>query len=982
MCEEPPGRAPPFEQHASMTVGGQSFLGHSMSCSSIQMQQPADRRAREPGDPAEQSQETLRDVCTVGGLPSSSKPPTVHTSLSMALDARLLEGRGARVRVRATERALEERTGKKSGVFHLSGSVRLVCNDQHGASMMAPAIQGQHIKSKIRADVLLPHIPQGLSTRERLGLPGEKSQSGLVVPDPVHTSPRQVFRVSGYSGGLSAIAQQMNQMQPVGGSSIGATKPAAMRPPRQTMPRSLLPARQSAPAAHNTHCKSQHYSGIDAPPGIKTALDSCRIPLDLSSLKQEEDGIRIVNRYTRGGHSTQRYSGDRSDRGDQADQDAWRPSNARTSDSSKEMIFCNSQKIEDTDLIFMSQFESGNLLSAQRVGPLEYDLQLQVDHATTGHTQWYFFCVSNTYPGQQYRFNIINFAKPDSLYTRGQQPLFFSLLASKKEKHGWTRIGRDVRYYRNGRKRSGMALFTLSFLVEFVHAKDKCLFAHCYPYTYTELQNYLEKLLHNPLGKLCVTSDVLCTSLGGNECPILTITSHIGSDAEKGERKVIFLSSRVHPGESNSSWIMKGLLDFLLGPSAEAEFLRSKYLFKIIPMLNPDGVINGHYRCNLAGYDLNRHWHNPIPNVHPTIFHAKELLKTLQHEREVVLFCDIHGHSVKHNLFLYGCPKTDTVPSMTLLGQGQIGLPEFPDVLDHVSSFFSMSDSRFIIEKAKDHTGRVVANRELGIANSYTLEASLCGSGEGKSQCTAQFSCTDFEAMGRQFGLSLALASSKAMYDKAENDSAYLPTVLQPILSSDSTAEDDTADHSRAGSGDSLSSKDTQPTTALSRVVAVSNQDANDTPHVKHNTSPSMPDVPPEPPGANPVSAAVEVAQTGFKVATIPHSRLSPQRNSRETIAVSNSAVPVLWTDRRDIAANDIAANDTTLAVTPIVPTFRYKQDHEASRQAAPSQRVTQHPPTVLSTSTSQVTEGEDEESSSDDERHEDETPFATVPAR
>lgn len=25
-----------------------------------------------------------------------------------------------------------------------------------------------------------------------------------------------------------------------------------------------------------------------------------------------------------------------------------------------------------------------------------------------------------------------------------------------------------------------------------------------------------------------------------------------------------------------------------------------------VPMLNPDGVINGNYRCNLAGFDLNR----------------------------------------------------------------------------------------------------------------------------------------------------------------------------------------------------------------------------------------------------------------------------------------------------------------------------------------------------------------------------------------
>jgi cytosolic carboxypeptidase protein 2/3 len=33
----------------------------------------------------------------------------------------------------------------------------------------------------------------------------------------------------------------------------------------------------------------------------------------------------------------------------------------------------------------------------------------------------------------------------------------------------------------------------------------------------------------------------------------------------------IVLSARVHPGESNSSWMCKGLIDFLTGDSEEAQ---------------------------------------------------------------------------------------------------------------------------------------------------------------------------------------------------------------------------------------------------------------------------------------------------------------------------------------------------------------------------------------------------------------------------
>jgi cytochrome c biogenesis factor len=43
-------------------------------------------------------------------------------------------------------------------------------------------------------------------------------------------------------------------------------------------------------------------------------------------------------------------------------------------------------------------------------------------------------------------------------------------------------------------------------------------------------------------------------------------------------------------------------------------------------MLNPDGVIHGHYRDNILGKDLNRMWQDPRPNVTPTIYYLKKLI--------------------------------------------------------------------------------------------------------------------------------------------------------------------------------------------------------------------------------------------------------------------------------------------------------------------------------------------------------------------
>lgn len=57
----------------------------------------------------------------------------------------------------------------------------------------------------------------------------------------------------------------------------------------------------------------------------------------------------------------------------------------------------------------------------------EYDLYLKNDYGTGGFTQWYYFKVANTRKGHTYRFNLVNFMKPDSTYNKGMKPLIYSL---------------------------------------------------------------------------------------------------------------------------------------------------------------------------------------------------------------------------------------------------------------------------------------------------------------------------------------------------------------------------------------------------------------------------------------------------------------------------------------------------------------------------------------------------------------------------
>jgi len=122
----------------------------------------------------------------------------------------------------------------------------------------------------------------------------------------------------------------------------------------------------------------------------------------------------------------------------------------------------------------------------------------------------------------------------------------------------------------------------------------------------------------------------------------------------------------VHPGESNAQPMCIGLLNFLLLPaslgtaeSRMAQQLRENYVFKVVPMLNPDGVAHGNYRTNLVGVDLNRRWLNPSKVLHPTVYYCKELIRQLVFRADatngVSLYIDMHGHSRKRNVFMYGC---------------------------------------------------------------------------------------------------------------------------------------------------------------------------------------------------------------------------------------------------------------------------------------------------------------------------------------
>ncbi|XP_071120375.1 uncharacterized protein [Mytilus edulis] len=412
-----------------------------------------------------------------------------------------------------------------------------------------------------------------------------------------------------------------------------------------------------------------------------------------------------------------------------------------------EKVTCNLKSPEDKTLLFDSRFESGNLARAVQTSETDYECWLRYDLYTTKNTQWFYFRVANTRPNVTYRFTIVNFMKPDSLYNYGMRPLMYSEKNAQGKKIGWIRCGAEIKYYKNNLKyqsgRGEKPFYSLTWTVQFPNSHDTVYFAHCFPYTYTDLQDYLLDCSNDPIKSKICKQRVLCRTLAGNLVYVLTITSPSQAPEDIKHKKAVVITSRVHPGECNASWMMKGFLDYLTGNSADAKLLRDTFIFKIVPMLNPDGVIVGNYRCSLAGRDLNRNYKTVLKDAYPSVWHTKNMIRRLLQEREIIVYCDLHGHSRKQNVFIYGCENRYS-PDKRLKER------VFPSMLNkNAPDKFHFESCKFKVQKSKDGTGRIVM-WNMGILNSYTMEATFCGSTMGKMK-GYHFSMSDYESLGFHF---------------------------------------------------------------------------------------------------------------------------------------------------------------------------------------------------------------------------------------
>ena len=156
------------------------------------------------------------------------------------------------------------------------------------------------------------------------------------------------------------------------------------------------------------------------------------------------------------------------------------------------------------------------------------------------------------------------------------------------------------------------------------------------------------------------------------------------------------LTGRVHPGETNASFMMEGFIKFITSPTDPVAIeLRKRIVFRIVPCVNPDGVISGNYRVSMSGNDLNRRYMSPHPKLHPIVCAVKKIFKDInpsldEDENQILAFIDMHGHSRKKNVFMYG-------PEYPIHDNRYLKIRVFPKLMSEKTQMFRFFSSKFRI---------------------------------------------------------------------------------------------------------------------------------------------------------------------------------------------------------------------------------------------------------------------------------------------
>lgn len=261
---------------------------------------------------------------------------------------------------------------------------------------------------------------------------------------------------------------------------------------------------------------------------------------------------------------------------------------------------------EELPIEVVANFDSGSVGAIAFTDPTSLELALKDDNDDSGlpdsFRTWWFVRLDNVPVGETINVRITNRGFP-----------YFYVPVFSYDGIEWQRMEESE-------------VTANEFIVRFERSFEESTvwLARFYPYTHQELLSYLDSIEDSPF--------VHRTSIGqtveGRAVDRITLTDPSVPDESKSR---VWIHGRTHPAETGSSWVVEGLVNWLLEGSPEAQEALATLVVDIVPMHNVDGVIAGNYRTNLDSVNLENSWFldtaepwELLPNAPPEVVNLRD----------------------------------------------------------------------------------------------------------------------------------------------------------------------------------------------------------------------------------------------------------------------------------------------------------------------------------------------------------------------
>ena len=295
------------------------------------------------------------------------------------------------------------------------------------------------------------------------------------------------------------------------------------------------------------------------------------------------------------------------------------------------MLSCSSDKIE-----ISKDFDHGSIGELEEVEPGYFrgPAKHWIKRDSIGDQYYWFYFKADNVKGKEVTFELTNLegiyrGTKHLVYTDYTQPVF------SYDKENWNRIS-NVKYNKEAK--------SFTFKQTFNRSSVWIAFAHPYSLSrYEDFITQLESKKHAGLQKIT-------ESVEGRDIHMATITDQ--GVPEQNKKHILFIALQ-HAGEDAGGYYMEGMINYLLSESPGAVKARRKFVFYMVPMMNPDGIYKGITRYNANMEDLNNVWIGN-GNNEPEVEGIKDWVNRFyKNGNQLDLFIDVHNHTQKYRINLF-----------------------------------------------------------------------------------------------------------------------------------------------------------------------------------------------------------------------------------------------------------------------------------------------------------------------------------------